>query len=226
MRDLDAFLKHLKCQDVEPGTIVDVGTCYGTPPLYNQFPNAYHIFVEPNPSFEERLKLLCNKFDGEYHLVALSDERGVLQFEINSAKPELGTLGIGSKFGGTTGDQYKFIKVETKTLDDLIDGRDLPKPMLLKTDCQGYDRNVLLGGIRCLSSFEVVIAEANVFHISDEQATPVIADVVGTMKSMGFEVYDILTYSQRPLDDALGYLDIAFINRNSILWSKHGWSNT
>lgn len=92
MRSMDSFIKYLIERDLAPQTVIDVGACYGTPELFRNLPTAYHIYFEPIPWMEDRLKLLTTKFPGEYHMVALSSEPGRLTLRYPEGRPEAGTL--------------------------------------------------------------------------------------------------------------------------------------
>ena len=49
-------------------------------------------------------------------------------------------------------------------------------------------------------------------------------DVVAYMKNLGFVVYDIFGEDYRPLDGALGQIDIAFVKENGIFRTDHAYA--
>src|SRR5690349_20367910 len=51
-----------------PATVIDVGVAAGTPVLYEAFPDAYHVLVEPLAEFEPALQALVARNGGEYVL--------------------------------------------------------------------------------------------------------------------------------------------------------------
>jgi hypothetical protein len=53
-----------------PRTIVDVGAGRGTPHLYEAFPEAYHLLVEPLMEYESDLRKALQPYQGEYIFTA------------------------------------------------------------------------------------------------------------------------------------------------------------
>lgn len=221
MRTFDEFIKYLIFREFNPATVIDVGACWGTPELFRNLPNAYHIFIEPIPELEDRLKLLAKKFRGEYHLLAAGKESGSMRLTYSPRKPEGGTLTGQAK--ARKGD-YTTIDIRIETLDNLFAARGLTSPIVLKTDCQGFDLDVLMGGRALLDQVEFVISEVNMFHAAGDHGRPVFGDVVAWMRDAGFAVFDIVSYNLRPLDKALGYVDLAFVRRDSRFWATHRWA--
>jgi FkbM family methyltransferase len=216
MRSLQEFCDHLKAIDFVPRTFIDVGACYGTPELFNSFPNAYQILFEPVPELEERLKLLTTKFRGEYHMIALGDKRGTMTLHVPTDGIEGATLVPSSN--------NTKIDVEVDTLDHVLRSKELERPILLKTDCQGYDLNVINGGQQLLPDIDVIVMEVNLYHPRNLKQFPDFAEIVCKMKEYGFAVYDIVSYQVRPRDNALGYVDIVFARDDGPLRAHHSWA--
>lgn len=216
MRSFEEFCEHLKVMDVEPKTYIDVGVCYGTPELFNAFPDAYHILFEPVPELEERLKLLTTKFPGEYHMIALGDQSGTMTLHIPHDGVEGATL--------IPGENLRDIDVRVDTLDNVLGNRKLEGPVLLKTDCQGFDLNVIEGAKGWLPDIDVIVMEVNLYHPRNNPSFADFATIVTRMKELGFSVYDIISYQIRPRDDALGYVDLVFARDDGPLRAHHGWA--
>ncbi|KKN94369.1 hypothetical protein LCGC14_0187150, partial [marine sediment metagenome] len=51
----------------------------------------------------------------------------------------------------------------------------------------------------------------------------VMGAIIGWMGSQGFAVYDIISYQTRPLDDALGYVDLVFAKVDGPFRIHHRW---
>lgn len=217
MRTLSEFVEHIASLGVVPRTVIDVGVCYGTPELQSGIPDAYHILIEPVPSLKPRLEALCRKYGGEYHLLAAGETRGELPLAIPHSHPEAATL--------LAAHGHDTVIVPVETLDNLFLHRgDLERPILLKTDCQGYDLSVMKGAKALLASIDVVVMEANMFHPCGDYANADFGDIVLFMREHGFAVYDILSYHPRPFDRALGYVDVAFAPENGPLRAQHRWA--
>jgi FkbM family methyltransferase len=216
-RDLAEFVTFVKGSGFVPGTVLDVGTCYGTPELQQGFPEAYHLFFEPVAELEPRMKALTAKYRGEYHMVALADKAGTLPMNVPEGAYEASSLAT-AKAAQTTR------TVPVATLDGLLAGRDLAGPILLKTDCQGYDLRVMKGGTRFLQSVDLVVMEVNLFHPAGDPDLGDFADITCWMRDHGFSVFDILSYQTRPFDTALGYVDLAFARTDGRFRTHHRWA--
>ncbi|WP_349371481.1 FkbM family methyltransferase [Salinarimonas sp.] len=225
MRTLQDFVAYMKARGFQPGTVVDVGACYGTPELFRTFPDAYHIYFEPVRAREDRLRLLTTKYPGEYHLMALADRPGMALLLVPEQRPETSMFIEPSRVETLSEDERRqLVEVPVSTLDDVLDHRDLRGPILLKTDCQGYDREVLRGGRRLLRRVDLVVAETLLYRFDSNTPTTIFSEIVGEMAQQGFEVFDIVSYNLRHSDDALLYVDLVFARRDASVWSPQGWT--
>lgn len=215
-RDLKNFCELMKSMNFIPSTIIDVGVCYGTPELYTAFPDAYLVLIEPLSSLETCLKKILDKYSGEYHMLALSDAVGKMPLSISRS-------GID---GSTLLDRVdaEKIDVQVSTLDDLFSSRFFGGPLLIKTDCQGFDLKVLRGRISFISGVDVIIVESNLFPANGDPCYGDLTDIVVFMKSCGFVVYDILGYYPRPYDGALGFVDLVFVKEAGFFRQHLKWN--
>jgi FkbM family methyltransferase len=216
MRSLVEFCSYLSGRGMAPKTVIDVGAAWGTQELLGSFPEAYHILIDPLPVYEKRLQQLLKKYEGEYHPVALSDSPGRTHMRVLSG----GELGAAL----ATGQSDNTIEVTVNTLDHLLRNRPLASPMLLKTDCQGYDMHVMRGGKEFLKRVDIAVCEVNMFHPTGRPDLPDFGDSITTMRQLGFAAYDIVSYQTRPFDNALGYVDIIFARENGPLRRHHRWA--
>ena len=65
-------------------------------------------------------------------------------------------------------------------------------------------------GENYLKRADIAICDTNLFHPTGRPDLPDLGDAIVTMHELGFAVYDIVSYQTRPLDDALGYVDMVF----------------
>lgn len=217
MRDLAQFLEWVKSQKWQAQTVVDVGACYGTPELLQEFPQAYHILIEPLVEREPRLQAILQKYRGAYHLCALSDETGEGPIAVATGAPASASLAHGTKGSSTSR------MVPITRLDDLLSGEALARPILLKTDCQGYDLRALKGALPLLDPADLVVAEVNLFHPAGNQDLGDFGAMVTWMRAQNWAVLDILSYQTRPRDQALGYVDLAFAHEDGPFRAVHSW---
>jgi FkbM family methyltransferase len=217
LRDFAEFVGFLKTGGFCPGTVIDVGACYGTPELQQGWPDAYHILFEPVAELEERMKALTAKYRGEYHMFALGDVAGSFQMTV----PEGGVQGASLARAGK-GENTRIVRVDT--LDAVLGARVLAGPVVLKTDCQGYDLKIITGGQVLLKNVDLVVMEVNLFHPAGNPDLGDFGAIVCRMQELGFSVYDILSYQTRPFDGALGYVDLAFVRTDGRFRSHHRWA--
>ena len=215
-RDFEEFVGFAKARGFAPGTVIDVGVCYGTPELQEGFPEAYHILFEPVAELEPRMQALTRRYRGEYHMLALGAAPGTFPMRVPEGAVQGATL-------ARAGDGPQVRQVQVETLDRVLAGRPLAGPVLLKTDCQGYDLNVVKGAVATLAQIDLVVMEVNMFHPAGDPALGDFGAIIGWMGSQGFAVYDIISYQTRPLDDALGYVDLVFAKVDGPFRIHHRW---
>ena len=222
MRDLAGFMNWLSERGRTPATVIDVGVCHGTPALQDGAPEAYHILIEPLAEMEPRLAAILRRRRGEYHLTALGARAGRARMKVEPGAPE------GASLAGTESippDDPRLREVPVTTLSRLLGARDLARPILLKTDCQGHDLEVLKGAGRALRRrLDMVVMEANLFRPAADPGRAHLGDIVAAMRRWGFDVADILSYQTRPRDGALGYVDLAFLRADGPLRADHRWA--
>jgi len=216
-RSFEAFFEHLQSLGVRPDICIDVGAATGTPSIYQAFPAAKHIAFEPLPDFQSALREALAPYDAIAKNCALSDHAG-----------ERTLLRHNDLFGSSImhsreDNDDRVVTVKTSTLDIEMSDVDLANnTVLLKTDCQGSDLMVLKGGAETLKHCDIVLVEASLFRFWGPHQ-PDFYDIVEFMHASGFALYDLLDGLYRPLDSALGQLDLAFVKHRGPLREKHYW---
>lgn len=76
-------LEHLKRMSFYPSTVIDVGVAYGTNDLYEKFPRAHHLLVEPLEEYKSVLDKIAKKYNAEYELAAAGAKEGVLEINVH-----------------------------------------------------------------------------------------------------------------------------------------------
>ncbi|ARO15486.1 Methyltransferase FkbM [Ketogulonicigenium robustum] len=213
--DMATYLATLAPLGITPRAVIDVGTCHGTPELTAAFPSALHIFIEPAPALAARIAQLAARYGGEAYPLALGQAPATAPLHC----PDSGVEGASLAWGRTRGGP----QVRVETLDRLFASRTLPRPLLIKTDCQGHDLPVLQGGTALLRQTDIVVAEANLFHPAGQPDLGDMADLVGFMRAQGFAPHALFTPRYRPRDGALGQIDIAFARNDGPLRTHHSW---
>jgi FkbM family methyltransferase len=218
-RTPEAVLAHVKRLGFRPATVIDVGVAYGTPELYDAFPDARFLLVDPLEEYAEAIGQIIGRLrDAEWVRAAAGPEPGSITINVNRAPALSSTLGHwkGHDDGGTPRE------VPVVRIDDLVTERSLPGPFLLKADVEGAELRVLEGASRVLEETELVMLEVNLFEFLPGQ--PQLHDVVAFMKERGFVTYDFYGGHVRLLDDALAMTNMAFVREDGMFRRSHDFA--
>ncbi|MBD0328223.1 MAG: FkbM family methyltransferase [Pyrinomonadaceae bacterium] len=210
----EALFEHIRRLPFRPGTVIDVGVAYGTPELHSRFPGAKLLLIEPLEEFEPILKELGRKVGTDYVLAAAGAEPGTVTMNV---RPQ--DLAASSRFE-ELGVPSERREVPMETLDTLIAERRLPGPYLIKVDVQGAELDVLNGAKQILKKTDFVLLEVSFFRFHSGEE-PQFADVVRFMDERDFAVYDIVGGLNRPADDALAQVDVAFVKESGVFRQHH-----
>jgi len=213
--NLRDFLGHIVKLGFNPGTVIDVGVGYGTLELYNFFPQAKHILIEPLKEFEENIIEIARKYDVEYIISAAGSRSGTTILNVH---PDLEGSSIFKEMEGEHVDGIER-SVPVVTLDDVCAGKQLITPFLLKIDVQGAEIEVLEGAKRILEKVDIIIVETSLYNFF--KTGPQIYDVISYMKSIDYVVHDVFGPQYRPIDGSLSQIDIAFVNEDSPFRRHH-----
>ena len=194
----------------KPRTIIDVGAADGTPGLYDHFPEADLLLIDP---LEEHVPALRE----------ISRKHAKARIAIGAAGAHAGEIAINVYPDRLTGSSCMVDpccvggprRVPMITLDEECSARSLRGPYLVKIDTQGFELEVLRGASGVLADTEIVILEVSFFRLFT--SNPIFSEVVLFMAERGFEMYDLLGYSTRPLDGALAQADVVFARRDGLL---------
>lgn len=203
----------------EPATVIDVGVASGTPELYDAFPQAYFLLVEPLPDFELNLQSILGRLEGSYVLAAAGGSPG--EAVLNVHHGHLDGSSLYKESMGAVADGAE-ISVPVVRLDDVVRQKQLKGPFLIKVDVQGAELEVLAGASETMRQAELITLEVSLFEFM--KGAPVLHDVVAFMKDRGFVTYDILPSWTRPLDKALGQMDIVFVKEGGMFRQSHDYA--
>lgn len=217
IRTMADSLTHLRTIGFQPRTAIDVGAYEGewAALCRSVFPDCAVLMIEPQQSKQRSLH------------------------EMAAAGPMLSF--VGALLGAQPRDDVDFFEDETassvlpdsenhrkapsrfslSTLSAVTSGTAYASPDLIKLDVQGYELEVLKGGIPQLRSAGVVILEVSIIEIY--RGSPLLYEVVDFMKRHDFVAYDIAGLVRRPLDSALAQIDMVFVSTSSPLISSRLW---
>jgi len=200
---------------------VDIGAARGewTMECMGVYPDAAYFLVDPLAENAARLKELANRYKNvRFWQGGIGSQAEKKEFFVSGSGP------------GFFGDQSSFYKseyspvsavprreIEIRTLDSFLSSGALRAPGLLKADVQGYELEVLKGGLQVLRHAEMVVLELHFRRNYD--GVPLAHEVITFMGQQGFRIYDILTTYIRPSDTELMEGDVMFAKDNSPLFS-------
>lgn len=215
---LDDFLLYIRKLGLKPATVIDVGVAYGTFALYETFPDASHLLVEPLEEWREALETISHKYKAQYVIAAAGAKPGKITIHVHDDLISSSALHEveGDYIDGTPRE------VPVVTLDQLCREKDLRGPFFIKVDVQGAELNVLDGATQLLEDTEVIVLEVSLFKTMS--TNPELHDVVQYMKEHGFVTYDIFNFALRPLDGALGQVDMAFVKEKGQFRKSHAYA--
>jgi FkbM family methyltransferase len=217
-KSMDEVLKHISSLGFYPKAIIDVGAGKGTFPLLNTFPESEYVWIEPLTEFEEDLKKLVHKFNGQYIIAGAGKFNGKSMIHVHS------DLYGSSLYKESDGEEVdgKSREIQIIMLDDLVGKYNLGGDVLLKVDVQGTELDVLDGAQKVLQYCELVILEVSFFKFL--KYAPEFYDVIDYMKKRGFAVYDIFGGHNRLIDGALAQKDVLFVKENGRFRQTHRWA--
>ncbi|MCR9140734.1 MAG: FkbM family methyltransferase [bacterium] len=218
-RTMESVLANIRRIGFRPGTVVDVGVAGGTYALYETFPEAKHLLVEPLKEFNPELEKICEKFDASYVNAAAGSEEAELSFNVHVEHLE-GSSFYKEEMGASFDGEER--KVQCKRVDKLVRERSLPGPYILKADVQGGELDVVDGAAEILDECEIIILEISTFYFM--KGAPDLFDTAEYMKKKGYVIYDIFDLGERPLDGALAQMDIAFVKENGLFRTDHSFA--
>lgn len=209
-------LTQLSNNGFQPNTIFDVGVAKGTRDLYKAFPNSFFVLIEPLKNYNPFINRILKKYNGTHKLCALSDTNGIVKFNLHPEHMDGSSLL--KEESGKEVDGFE-VEIKTRKIDDIVLEEGFKGPFLIKIDVQGAELKVLNGGLETIKNTEVITMEVSLFKFM--KGAPEFFEVIKFMKDKGFVVYDILKGFYRPLDKALGQVDIVFVREDGKFRKDH-----
>ncbi len=189
----------------EPATVIDVGAGDGTPPLYEAFPAAHHVLIEPLEEFRGPLGHLAARLGAEYLHLAVGAQNGTTTINVNPGL--LVTSAIRGNRAYPHG-EMQAREVRLATLDTLRDERDWKPPFALKIDTEGYEDQVIEGATQLLEDTQFVVAEVTVKPAYDGGYS--FADLIALLDRHGFRLCDVMTAPKNAGAHETEFMDAVF----------------
>jgi FkbM family methyltransferase len=196
--------ENLRKPGLAPATVIDVGVGRGTPNLYDAFPEAHLVLVEPLREFEEDLRRICRRRGGEYVLAAAGAAPGRAELYVDHRMLLASSLLVDERRPAREQEALERREVTVTTLDQLREERGWRGPFGLKLDAEGYEHRVIEGAEAVLRETQFVISEVSVARPVAEGMP--FAAFIALMDRLGFAVHDVLDGTKR------GYGGVDFVD--------------
>lgn len=200
-----------------PAVVFDIGAQVGTRELYEEFPDAHHILIEPVAENEKPLQEICKGLrKAECIIAAATAVPGDIQLRVtrNALYSRAVDDEDPNRINPYFVDNFPEVrKIRGVTIDGLCREKNLKGPFLLKIDVDGSEIEVLKGCAETLKESEYLIIEATLMN------DQFITEIILHMREAGFDLYDIVDLEYRPQANDLWQVDLAFIKKNSRLLS-------
>ena len=209
-------LENLKNKKFNPGMVLDIGAYegYWTMDLLEVFPDAKVFMIEAQKGkapFLEKVKTIYQQT--EYSIALLSSvDNEFKDFYENETS---------SHVIKEPSQDKSSCKIQTITLDSLLEEKKIAFPDFLKLDVQGHELEVLKGAEKSLANSEVCLLEVSLLDFGDR--LPLLAEVVSFMDNKNFQAYDISQFIRRPFDKALFQIDMFFVKKDSPIIASKRW---
>jgi FkbM family methyltransferase len=199
------------------GTVIDGGANVGqfARAAAETYPRAeVHSFEPLAAAISEFRRNLADKPQVHLHEVALGAKDGETTFFPNANSQSSSILpeaaGHGDRF--IHDKQLTAIQVSVARLDTVFADGQLPRPLLLKLDLQGYELEALKGAPRLLQATDYILAET--VFVRMYEGEPLFGEVMDWLRQAGFEFCEPLAF----LSDAQGrivQMDALFSRRGA-----------
>jgi FkbM family methyltransferase len=202
--------ENLRKPEFRPATVIDVGVARGTPNLYDAFPEAYLVLIEPLREFEEDLQRIARRRGGEYVLGAVGAAPGRAEIHIDPGMLFTSSMLVNEWLPPSKQEALERREIEVTTLDALRAERGWKAPFGLKIDVEGFEHRVIEGAGELLGDTQFVIAEVSITRPFAGGIS--FADFIGLMDGRGFAVHDLLDGLKRG-NGGVEFVDVMFRRR-------------
>jgi FkbM family methyltransferase len=174
---------------IHPSTVIDVGANIGQFAIAaaNIFRNPKIYAFEPIPACVEKLRILAPESSNiEIHATAIGVKNHQVDFYVNAYDQASSLLKLDPMNRHHYGNlqERETIRVQVTTLDHLFKNKTMKKPVLLKIDVQGAEKDVVEGARETLKRVDYVLMETSFTPLYLGQ--PSFIEMIEIMKAFDF----------------------------------------
>jgi len=198
-------------------SIIDVGANVGefTAIFAELFPDARVYAFEPLPDCFTQLTKVAKQYQGRVKAfnIALGTQEGSFEFHRSSWAPassfrEMSKL---HKDNYPHSAESETVKVDVETLDKVFENIDLKKNIFIKMDVQGFEDEVIKGGLEVIKKAKVLVIECSLQ--STYEGEPMFDGIYKLLRPMGFEYRGSLKQSVCKDDQSCLQADCIFMRK-------------
>lgn len=201
-------------QGVMPRTVIDVGANVGQFAIASAktFPGAKVYSFEPAPDCVESLRSNTRALSGiEIFPVAVGDTSGTVELHVNRHAHSSSLLPLDARHRDAFPEAVETgsVAVPLRTIDEMLDGKDLPYPVLMKLDVQGYEPQALRGAVRTLARIDYLLIEVSFKPMY--QGEMLFDQVAALAEQLGFRFLRPLDWLAHPGSGEILQMDALFV---------------
>lgn len=196
--------------------IIDIGANEGqfSEKMLLLFPGCKLFAFEPIPFVYEKLIKNFEKYPNFKAInLALGEADGELEFYTNEYSPSSSALPMAKKhvenFNHAVATQK--IMLGVSTLDGQMKNEELPLPLLIKIDVQGFEDKVIKGGVATLKQASAIITEVSFETLYENQ--PLFHSVYSQLHELGFRYAGNIEQLYSPHNHKILQADALFIKQ-------------
>jgi FkbM family methyltransferase len=198
---------------IRPATVIDVGANTGqfTIAASRIFKAAKIYAFEPIPDCAEKLSVLAsNSSKIEIHTNAIGDKNDQVDFFVNEYDQASSLLKLNDESSRhfRNLNEKERISVNLITLDYFFKNKTLKKPVLLKIDVQGAERDVVAGGRDTLKKVDFVLMETAFTPLYHGE--PFFIEMIEIMKANDFSFIRPVDFLKSPKNGEILQADVLF----------------
>ena len=211
-------IKSLTGFGFQPQYVLDIGANVGswTDQMAVYFPDSHFLMVEANLKHSNALQSICDKHHKvEFCIELLSETSKDCNYHTlkNASADNLETgnsiFKEKTKHYSDSNTEIKILK--SKTLDNLLEEKNINKVDLIKLDVQGAEIAVLKGASDTLKNATFCLLEVQLQQWNEE--APLFSEVVEFMNENDFSVFDFI--DKNLVSDYTVSIDVLFKKKNN-----------